>query len=143
MMMVKNRIKDSEMNDFEMERILSRRDEIQSSSGFISSVMEAVRAEAAAPPPIPFPWRRALPVLALGAAALVLVVVVGVAAIVHIVREPVAVHADKAPWFFNAAVLQGEILHGRVAAAAGWTVVSLLLAFFSVKFSMRIAGARA
>jgi hypothetical protein len=141
MMMVKNGMSDSEMNDAEMDRILVRQDEIQSSSGFITSVMEAVRAEAAAPPPIPFPWKRALPVLALGAAALVLVLVMGVTAIVQIAREPVAVHAVKVPWFFNAAVLQGDAFHG-VAGAVSWTVVSLLVALLSVKFSMRLAGGR-
>ncbi len=45
----------------EINRILSREDEILPSSGFTVSVMDAVRREAAAPPPIPFPWKRALP----------------------------------------------------------------------------------
>jgi hypothetical protein len=31
------------------------------SSGFVLSVMEAIRQEAAAPPPIAFPWRRVMP----------------------------------------------------------------------------------
>ena len=50
----------------EMDRILSGEDEILPSSGFTVSVMDAVRREAAAPPPIPFPWKRALPGLVLG-----------------------------------------------------------------------------
>jgi len=33
--------------------------------GFLASVMDRVREEAAAPPPIPFPWKRALPGMAL------------------------------------------------------------------------------
>ena len=39
-------------------------DRLVPSSGFTESVMSAVRAEAAAPPPIPFPWMRALPGIA-------------------------------------------------------------------------------
>jgi hypothetical protein len=35
----------------EIDRILSRQDEIVPSSGFAASVMEAVRREAAVPPP--------------------------------------------------------------------------------------------
>ena len=42
------------MND-EFDRIMSE-EEILPSSGFAASVMEAVRREAVAPPPIPFPW---------------------------------------------------------------------------------------
>jgi hypothetical protein len=48
------------MRDDELDRILSE-GEILPSSGFTASVMDAVRREAAAPPAIPFPWKRALP----------------------------------------------------------------------------------
>ena len=51
------RLADSE----EVDRMLSSEDEILPSSGFAVAVMDAVRREAAAPPPIPFPWKRALP----------------------------------------------------------------------------------
>ncbi len=49
------------MTHDEVDRILSRKDEILPSSGFVGSVMDSVRQEAATPPPIPFPWRRAVP----------------------------------------------------------------------------------
>ena len=39
-------------------------DAIVPSSGFTASVMEAVEREASMPPAIPFPWKRALPGLA-------------------------------------------------------------------------------
>ena len=61
------------MKSDEIDRILSERDDLRPSSGFTDAVMEAVRREAATPPPIPFPWRRAWPVLAAGAAVLALV----------------------------------------------------------------------
>jgi hypothetical protein len=59
------------MKDEEIDRVLGGEDDIVPSSGFHTSVMEAVHREAAAPPPIPFPWKRAWP--AFGAAALVVV----------------------------------------------------------------------
>jgi len=36
-------------------------DQLQPSSGFVLSVMDSVQAQAAEPPPIAFPWTRALP----------------------------------------------------------------------------------
>jgi hypothetical protein len=51
----------------EIDRILSTEDHILPTSGFLSAVMERVREEAAAPPPIPFPWKRALPGFVLAA----------------------------------------------------------------------------
>lgn len=41
--------------------ILATEEELLPSSGFVASVMERVQEEAAAPPPIPFPWKRAIP----------------------------------------------------------------------------------
>src|SRR5271167_1693213 len=61
----------------EIDHILSREDEIMPSSGFLASVMDAVQSEAATLPPIPFPWKRAIPGLAAACFALVLVLVVG------------------------------------------------------------------
>ena len=43
------------MKDDELDRILSKETEIAPSSGFVSAVMDVVRSEASAPPPIPFP----------------------------------------------------------------------------------------
>ena len=44
-----------------LDRVLSAEEELAPSSGFLSAVMERVREEAAAPKPIPFPWKRVLP----------------------------------------------------------------------------------
>ena len=57
-------------NEDEFDRIMSE-EEILPSSGFTASVMEAVRREAATPPPIPFPWKRALPGAIFAAATLI------------------------------------------------------------------------
>ena len=51
-----------------IDEILAADEELLPSSGFLGAVMERIREEAAAPPPLPFPWKRALPgmVLAVG-----------------------------------------------------------------------------
>jgi hypothetical protein len=62
-------------NEDEFGRIMSE-EEILPSSGFTASVMEAVRREATAPPPIPFPWKRALPGAVFAAATLIAILVI-------------------------------------------------------------------
>jgi hypothetical protein len=57
-----------------LDRILAQEDVLLPSSGFTASVMDAIREEAAAPAPIPFPWKLALPGIAGFIAALILVV---------------------------------------------------------------------
>ncbi len=59
-----------EMQPDEFDRALSEETGIVPSSGFVSGVMDAVRRETSAPPPIPFPWARALPGPAAGVLAL-------------------------------------------------------------------------
>jgi hypothetical protein len=54
----------------EIEAILATEDELIPSSGFLAGVMERVQEEAALPPPMPFPWKRDLPLLLLTAAVL-------------------------------------------------------------------------
>ena len=57
-----------------LDRFLSD-DDILPSSGFVARVMEAVHAEATAPPAILFPWVRALPGIAATVVAFVAVIV--------------------------------------------------------------------
>lgn len=45
----------------EIGRILATEEELIPSSGFMASVMDQVRQEAALPKPIPFPWKWAVP----------------------------------------------------------------------------------
>jgi hypothetical protein len=51
--------------DEKLDRTLASEQELVPSSGFLATVMERVSEEAAAPPPIPFPWKRAVPGMAL------------------------------------------------------------------------------
>jgi hypothetical protein len=123
------------IGDEEIDRVLSRDDEILPSSGFAVSVMDAVRREAAAPPPIPFPWKRALPGLVVGGFALALVLV---AIVVAIARR-----ASITPQFsMPLPSVMPPIFHGGIESAAIWTALALLVAFASVKFSMRLASGR-
>lgn len=125
------------MNHDELDRILSKQDDIQPSSGFAASVMDAVRNEAAAPPPIPFPWKRALPVLLFAALALVAVLVAGVAAVLQAGRETVAPELASSFW----SMLQAQT-RGSVGNDVAWTIAALLVAFVSVKLSLHLASGR-
>jgi hypothetical protein len=121
----------------EIDRILSREDEILPSSGFAVSVMDAVRREAAAPPPIPFPWKRALPGLVVAGFALALVLVAGVVAIAQLGK------ASATPQLsMSLPSVLPPIFQPNLESAAIWTVLALLVAFVSVKFSMRLASGR-
>ena len=126
------------MKDPEIDRILSGQDEILPSSGFAVSVMEAMRREAAAPPPIPFPWKRALPGIVVAAFVLALVVVVGIATIVQAGRGKVSLGAttisSSLPW---------PAWQGMAGSTVGWTALALIVALVSVKISMRLAAGRA
>ena len=62
------------MNPDEITRILASQETITPSSRFLASVMQAVEREAAAPPPLAFPWMRALP----GLLAVLVAVIAGV-----------------------------------------------------------------
>ena len=44
----------------DLDRILASEEPLVPSSGFAAATMERVRESAAAPPPLPFPWRRFL-----------------------------------------------------------------------------------
>lgn len=126
----------------EIDRILSREDEILPSSGFAVSVMDAVRYEAAAPPPIPFPWKRALPGLVVGGFVLAMVFVGAVVAIAQLIRASANAHFSMSLPSVLMPVF-GVGLQRNLEIAASWTVLALLVAFVSVKLSMGLASRRA
>jgi hypothetical protein len=132
-----------EHDEDQTDRILSRDDEILPSSGFAVSVMDAVRREAAAPPPIPFPWKRALPGLVIASLAAVLVLAAGVMAIAQLGRA-----STSAPFYTSFSLslplpsVLPPIFHGGAGSAAIWTAMALLVAFVSVKLSIRLASGR-
>ena len=110
------------MEHDELDRVLSKSEDIVPSSGFVASVMDAVRSEAAAPPQIPFPWKRALTGLTAATLALVAFVI-------------------AAPMQTGSSV-PATLLDGAKAAGAGWIALALLLSLASVMLSMRLTGSR-
>ena len=62
--------KHSGRNPDPVDRILASDETLAPSSGFLASVMARVEEEAAAPAPIPFPWKRAIPGIVLVAGVL-------------------------------------------------------------------------
>jgi hypothetical protein len=65
------------MTPEELDRILSEPDEIVPSSGFAANVMDAVQRESSAPPPIRFPWQRAVPGFSVAAALAIITALTG------------------------------------------------------------------
>jgi hypothetical protein len=122
------------MKDADLDRILDS-EEILPSSGFIGSVMDAVRQEATTPPPIPFPWKRALPGLVVAVLVLVSVLVSGAARLTPPVPtpQPPGTSAFTLPSLLEAARFVG----------VDWIVLVLLLTLTSVAFSMRLTGGKA
>jgi hypothetical protein len=134
----------TEHDEGEINRILSREDEILPSSGFAVSVMDAVRREAAAPPPIPFPWKRALPGLVVGGLTLALVLVAGVAAIAQLGKAAAPRFSVSLPSVLASIFGSGPGLGlpRNIETAAMWVVLALVVTWVSVKLSMLLASGR-
>jgi hypothetical protein len=124
--------------EHEINHILSGEDEILPSSGFAVTVMHAVRRQAAAPPPIPFPWKRALPGLLGAGLAVALILAEGVMAIARFGRTSATAQSSS-----PLPSLMPLVFHGRTESAAIWAALALLVTLVSVKFSMRLATDRA
>jgi hypothetical protein len=107
------------MKSDDIERILASEPAISPSPQFLAAVMRAVEQEAAARPPLAFPWRRALPGL--------IALVVAIAATVHqaagLLVDPAAGAAFAAPLARIAGVAVHLQLHW-IALAAMATLVA-------------------
>jgi hypothetical protein len=117
-------------HDDELDRALCEDTGMVPSSGFTSGVMAAVLRDASAPPPIPFPWKRALPGLAAGALAFLVMIVV-------LVKD-----ASRPP---SAGPIQDGVLpvlaHASEIAkiyGIGWVLLAILLTVACVTLSMRL-----
>jgi hypothetical protein len=116
------------MDREELDRILVEEDELVPSSGFAATVMNRVETETAAPQPIPFPWKRALPGMVLAAAVLVWA----------------AVEMARA---IGKSGLQMTLPHGQMSAVVtpgvqqtGWVVLALILAWACWKLALRLSA---
>ena len=110
------------MNHDDLDRMLGHEPEIVPSSGFTALVINAVRVQAQAPPPIPFPWKRALP----GIAAAVL-------SLLWIVFSCVAVFSSKG--IGAAEVLSVPAGLQPLWHAASWVLIALVTTMVSLLFS--------
>jgi hypothetical protein len=108
----------------ELDRVLSEEPDIVPSSGFVASVMEAVTAEATAPP-LPFPWKRAWP-LAAGLAALFVWLM-----ILQFRPELAGPGPDLYSWF--------EMIFPM---ATGWVIGALLMTVAITGWSLRLVRFR-
>jgi hypothetical protein len=106
-----------------LDNILASEPELVPSSGFLASVMESVTEEAAAPPPIPFPWKRAIPGMILAAGVLGWG---GFELVSYVIRAAplLSVHSLPVPAHISAQMEQGL----WTAAACGAAGASWLLA---------------
>jgi hypothetical protein len=116
-----------------LDEILSSADDIVPSPGFITNVMAAVREEASAPPPIPFPWKRVVPGLAVGACTFIAFLV---ATLAPSSGGPIQVAPGVSLALYT-------IVEAAKAIEAAWIVLALTFVVVSMKFSMRLVGARA
>jgi hypothetical protein len=115
------------MNPEPLARILSSEEELVPSSGFLASVMDRVGEEAVAPPPIPFPWKRAVPGLLLVAAILIFGFAVPGW---HLLHELGPVTLPKV--YLPAAKI-------RYAGTAGWVALALGLSWICSVIARRMA----
>jgi hypothetical protein len=112
----------------EIDRILATEDELIPSSGFLSAVMERVREEAAAPAPIPFPWKRAIPGI------LFAIAVLGWGAFELMRAALPAVRTISLPSPHLSVAL------ARPLEDAGWVALALGVSLLSSLLSRRLAG---
>jgi hypothetical protein len=117
-----------EMDLGSIDRILASEEPLIPSSGFLESVMERVREEAAAPPPIPFPWKRALPGIPLIAG------VFGWGA-VELIRHGLPAVGSIPPVPPHLAAELAEALK-----QAGWVALGLGVSLLSLLLSRRLGG---
>jgi hypothetical protein len=119
------------MTNEDLDRILSREEEILPSAGFGALVMESVRSQATAPPPIPFPWKRALPGLAAVGLALG-------AALVGLAEEVRGAWVTP-PAATETPVIQ-SLLHATLHAGLVPIALALLVSLAALKLSMRLTA---
>lgn len=107
-----------------VERILASEEELVPSSGFVATVMERVHEESTLPPPIPFPWKRAIPGIALAAA------VFGWGAFEMLRLAPSAVNRTSHPL---------HLVAGYGIESAGWVALALVVSMLGWLLSRRLA----
>lgn len=115
------------MHGDDLDRVLSENGGIVPSAGFVGRVMEAVLSEAAEPPPIAFPWRRALPAFLTWVGALV-ALFAGAGAAQSAAKEPIVSKLiSEATAALSSANRYGV---GWIGLALAVPAISLVLSFW-------------
>jgi hypothetical protein len=116
------------MRDEKINHILASEEALIPSSGFVSAVMERIREEAAAPPPIPFPWKRFVPgaVLAMGG--------LGWGA-VELTRQAIKAARSAQPVLLQ---IPDSLVHPM--ETAGWVALALGISWASWMVARRAGG---
>lgn len=118
------------------QQLAGNSEQLAPSSGFALSVMEAIETQVAEPPPIAFPWRRALPGLA------ALLCCLSVLAIMLLQARTGATLAGYQP---QSGAQYMDLLKHRFSArdmALSWIAVAAFLSIAAVAASFRFAGRR-
>ena len=113
----------------ELDRILSTERSVTPSRGFAPSVMRAVRHEATAPPAIPFPWRRMMPIIA--AAAMLIMSV-----LFSLPYWPTA-----EPSHIAESATMRQLLAAFATLPIGYLTAALIGSLVAVRLSLRVASA--
>jgi len=112
----------------DIDRVLSSQAEIIPSSGFVESVMHAVRHEASDPQPIPFPWKRSI------AGILVWVAVLGFLAVEFVNRIDTQTALVAPPQLLDSIALLRSVWNSGV----NWLVLALAASFISLTATKRL-----
>lgn len=112
----------------ELDRILSAERFVTPSPDFASSVMRAIRHEAAAPPVIPFPWRRMMPIIAAAA-------VLTIAAVSSLPWWPAA-----GPSRITESAAMRQLLAAFAALPIGYLAAALIGSLVTLRLSLRLAA---
>jgi len=121
-------------NPDNLDRILLQQDALLPSSGFAASVMDAIQQQAAVPPPIPFPWKHALPGIAALLVGVVILCRLAVSAIDGMSQDS-ATGVDWLAWLMSNAP-SAVLIRTEVAPA----ILALAASFACVAFCRRWAG---
>jgi len=117
--------------DDDLDRILSCEPEMVPPVNFAATVMAAVRLEAEIPPPIPFPWRRAMPAVCAAALAAVTAII-----IFGITLLSLDTRGQAIPAGLESVVT--EVIQDWNAIGVNWIVLALIVSAASVTISTQV-----
>ncbi len=123
-----DKLKTDRLDTDKLDVILANEQELVPSSGFLARVMDKVREEAEAPQPIPFPWKRAIPGMALASGVL------GWGA------WEMARYALSSPAHLALRAIHISGSGANSAQQAGWVVAGLACSAAAWLLSRRLAG---